>query len=288
MRDNHTSWENLSTPALEKLLSADFLSEEDTLSPEELHEISEVIAKREMDAGTQSQVDVDNAWEAFLARVKDLPPEDDHSSKTETNVIPFQRPQEEESTSRNKGRKKIRWNISIAAILCILILILVIPASASERLEDFVHWTSDTFSYPISTENNQISDSMDVYETLEDTVDGRTSLPILPKYFPEGTTVGTVSVNVNEDHTTILSEFTAGEIDFYFLILIVNPGNFGISEYEKNDGPVEEYVVNGISHYIMGNYEQNIITWRNENVECAIYGYLSTNDLKKMVKSIYD
>lgn len=289
MKNEHTNWETLSTPALEKLLSADFLSDEDNLSPEEIHEITEVIAKREREAHTLPQVDVDAAWETFLARIAaEENTALDHNGETETDIIPFQHPQEEKRIPNGKGRKKIRWNISIAAILCILVVVSVVPVSASGRLEDFVRWTTDTFFYPSSTGNDQILNSKEVYETLENTTDKFTALPILPKWFPDGTKVGTTSVDTNDAFTSISTDFSIGENDFYFSIRVINSADFGISEIEKNDGPVEEYVVNGISHFIMENYEQKIITWRNGNVQCTIYGYLSTNDLKKMVKSIYE
>lgn len=289
MKNKSTNWENLSTPALEKLLAADFLSDEDSLSPEEIHEITEVIAKREKAVNTPPQVDTDTAWATFLTRIaaeENTAP--DHDGETETNIIPFQHPQEEKKRSKGRGRKKIRWNISIAAILCILVVILVVPVSASGRLEDFVRWTSDTFFYPSSTENDQILNSREVYETLENTTDKFTALPILPKWFPEGTTIGTVSVNADELSTSIFTDFSVDGNAFYYSILIVNDSDFGVSEYEKNNGSPEEYVVDGISHYIMGNYDQNIITWRTGNVECSIYGYVSVSDLKQMVKSIYD
>ena len=62
------------------------MSDEDNLSPEEIHKITEVITKREREAHTLPQVDVDAAWETFLAKVKDLPPEETPAIKEEDKV----------------------------------------------------------------------------------------------------------------------------------------------------------------------------------------------------------
>lgn len=274
MRDNHTSWENLSTPALEKLLSAEFLSEEDTLSPEELHEISEVIAKREMEDGTQSQVDVDNAWEAFLARVKDLPPEETPVIEEEGKVVPFPKPP--------RSMKKLRWAVAAAVVLCVL----VVPASASGMLEDFTQWASETFSLsPTGKDLHGINDIM--YDELEARLGEITDATVLPKWYPKNSILEGITTE-NDDFETILNaEFSLDGKPFYFTVTVVDDIDSLNSTYEKNLEPLEKYVVHDIPHYIMGNYEQNLVVWRNGNAECCISGELSVEDLKAMVDSIY-
>ena len=60
-----------------------------------------------------------------------------------------------------------------------------------------------------------------------------------------------------------------------------------LANYEKNEGSPEEYYVNGIPHYIMGNMARNVAIWRNGNVECSIQGFLTVDQLKQMIDSIY-
>lgn len=274
MRDNHTSWENLSTPALEKLLSADFLSEEDTLSPEELYEISEVIAKREMDAGTQPQVDVDNAWEAFLARVKDLPPEETPVIEEEGKVVPFPKPP--------RSMKKLRWAVAAAVVLCVL----VVPANASGMLEDFTQWASETFSFsPTGKPVQAINDSM--LDELEKRLQEITDATVCPKWLPKNSITDRITVENDDFDTTLTAEFFLNGKPFYFTVTVVDDIDSLNTTYEKNPEPPEKYVVHDIPHYIMGNYEQNLVVWRNGNAECCISGELSVEDLKAMVDSIY-
>lgn len=274
MKNEHTNWETLSTPALEKLLSADFLSDEDNLSPEEIHKITEVIAKREREAHTLPQVDVDAAWETFLAKVKDLPPEETPAIKEEDKVVPFQKP--------HRYVKKLRWAVAAAAVLCAL----VVPASATGMLDDLSQWVSGTFSLsPVGGSVEGINSA--IYDELKTEVEAITDVSILPTWYPENSILERITVD-NLDFATILNaEFSLNGKSFLFTVKVVDNIDTFNSTYEKNDTAPERYIINEIPHYIMNNYDQNMILWRNENVECCISGELSIEDLKMMVDSIY-
>ena len=50
---------------------------------------------------------------------------------------------------------------------------------------------------------------------------------------------------------------------------------------------VTDYEINGMHHDMVSNYENNLVAWTNENVECIIQGDLSMDELKQMIDSIY-
>lgn len=274
MKNEHTNWETLSTPALEKLLSADFLSDEDNLSPEEIHKITEVITKREREAHTLPQVDVDAAWETFLAKVKDLPPEEPPTIKEEDKVVPLHKPR--------RYVKKLRWAVATAAVLCAL----VVPASATGVLDDLSQWVSGTFSLsPRGDVAQGINDAM--YGELKEEVAAITDVSVLPTWYPEDSILERITVTSDDFDTTLDAEFSLNGKPFYFTIIVVEDIDKLDTVYEKNTDPPERYIIDDIPHYIMSNYEQNLILWRNENVECCISGELPVEDLKAMVDSIY-
>ena len=259
MKNEHTNWETLSTPALEKLLSADFLSDEDNLSPEEIHKITEVIAKREREAHTLPQVDVDAAWETFLAKVKDLPPEETPAIKEEDKVVPFQKP--------HRYVKKLRWAVAAAAVLCAL----VVPASATGMLDDLSQWVSGTFSLsPVGGPVQGINDAM--YEELRAEVEAITDVSVLPTWYPENSILKGITVDNLGYGTMLNAEFSLNGKAFYFSVTVVDDINNLNTTYEKNNDPPEKYIVNDIPHYVMSNYDQNVVLWRNKNVECCISG----------------
>ena len=274
MKNEHTNWETLSTPALEKLLSADFLSDEDNLSPEEIHKITEVITKREREAHTLPQVDVDAAWETFLAKVKDLPPEEPPTIKEEDKVVPLHKPR--------RYVKKLRWAVATAAVLCAL----VVPASATGVLDDLSQWVSGTFSLsPRGDVAQGINDAM--YGELKEEVAAITDVSVLPTWYPEDSILERITTDYLDFGTLLGAEFSIKGEQFYFTVTVAEDIDKLDTTYEKDNDPPERYIIDDIPHYIMSNYEQNLILWRNENVECCISGELPVEDLKAMVDSIY-
>jgi len=59
-------------------------------------------------------------------------------------------------------------------------------------------------------------------------------------------------------------------------------------EYEKDPGRPEEYITNGITHYLMTNDGLWQALWTNGRIECCISGIESKEILIKMIDSIYE
>ena len=51
---------------------------------------------------------------------------------------------------------------------------------------------------------------------------------------------------------------------------------------------MDEFIVGGVSHYIMSNLGDYTAVWTVENYECSISGNISVDTLKKMIESIYN
>ena len=59
------------------------------------------------------------------------------------------------------------------------------------------------------------------------------------------------------------------------------------AHYSKDDGPVEEYVYQGITHYIFGNEGTATAVWMVENTEYYMWVTDATVDIKQLLRSIY-
>lgn len=59
-------------------------------------------------------------------------------------------------------------------------------------------------------------------------------------------------------------------------------------EYPKDPGRPEEYITNGITHYLMTNDGLWQAMWTNGRIECCIMGIESKAELIKMIDSIYE
>lgn len=287
-RGNPVDLDQLSTPELERLLRNDFLASRGQTDPEFVAAAMEVIARRK--DKTTPEVDVDAAWEKFQARMKkEL--EQKESTPEATPELP---PSGVQGSKRTRGRRWLRRTVAAAAVVAVLVCLSLVPVQGTSLVQSFVSWTGDTFSF---TQGNSSSEEQEVfsdlvYQQVEKGISSLTNQPVLPTWYPEGSSVIRVEENPMTDGYNYIIIFSLNNKEFLLSVSIYqdedHTKNDSLStEYEKNTGSVEEYYSNGIPHYLMGNLEQSGAAWRNGSIECSLHGYLSMDDLKKMIDSIY-
>lgn len=278
---NYPGLEQLSTQELEELLRRDFAAGEGNSDTDLVMAIMEVIAQRRTPT-----VDTDAAWETFRTKYIDpqeaaaasLPPEEAPEAEPTVVPLPPQKPPK---------KRRLRRVLPIAAVVCILVAALAIPAYGSGKLQAWIQWDTDTFSF-LSKKDSALFDNPE-YTKLENFVAEYTDLPILPTWYPEGTTIIQADEFSSLDEHSIDAVFDLNGSSFVFSVTIYgtipeNPTNL----YEKNDSAPEEYYVNHIPHYIFDNMERTGAAWWNGNAECSIVGSLTRDELKQMLASIYE
>ena len=278
---NYPGLEQLSTQELEELLRRDFAAGEGNSDTDLVMAIMEVIAQRRTPT-----VDADAAWETFRTKYIDpqeaaaasLPSEEAHEAKPTVVPLPSQKPPK---------KRRPRRALAVAAVVCALVASLVIPAYGSGKLQAWIQWDTDTFSFR-SKKDSALFDNPE-YTKLKDFIKEYTDLPILPTWYPEGTTITKTDEFSLSDQHSIDAIFDLNGNSFVFSVTIYGtiPQN-PTSLYEKNDSAPEEYYVNQIPHYIFDNMERTGAAWWNGNVECAIVGTLTHDELKQMLESIYE
>ncbi len=278
------SWEELSTQELNDLLAQDFAASEDgVLNTEAILAITEVINFREED--TPADADVQTAWMDFRTRVREeetssaenIPEEIPASSE----VVPFVQ------SEKKPGRRKLRWAVAVAAVVCLLVCTMVIPVSGERGVDRVVRWTEQHFSFCPQGGLPQERPGGVTYEEVRATVEGLTIQPVLPNWYPEGTVLEEMTVTEMFDGTNVNISFSLQEEAFSMSIAVYDLEPIGTANYEKNEGPVETYRVNNIPHYIMGNMEKYVVAWQNGNTENSIQGSLTVEGVKIMIDSIY-
>ena len=289
--------EQLSTQALEDLLLQDFAAGEGHSDPDFVAAILEVIAQRTPDEALP--VDTDTAWASLRARTLDKP-HDPAPTEEEPKVEPFPTPK----------RRRPRRPWVVAAVVCLMVCLLAVPVQGQSLLESLVSWTGSTFTFlpqedtseepanlpsladPSFSAREEFSDdetySKVVYQQVEEAVADLTDRPVLPTWYPEGSLLTRVEENPMDDGYMLLAAFSLNGEEFHICVTAYNSEEeMDTANYEKNEGSPEEYYVNGIPHYIMGNMARNVAIWRNGNVECSIQGFLTVDQLKQMIDSIY-
>lgn len=279
---NPIDLDQLSTQELEGLVRNDFLASHGQTDPEFVAAAMEVIARRKDQ--TTPTVDVDAAWETFRARMKQ-----DLGQKADAPEAAPELPAGQE-TKKTGTRRWLRPAVAAAAVVAILVCLSLVPVQGTTLAQSFVTWTGDTFSFSqddnSSGEQKIFSDLM--YQQAEESISALTDCPVLPTWYPEGSSIIRVEENIMDDGHVFMIVFSLDGKEFLFSAGIYdNIAELPFYGYEKNAGSVEEYYSNNIPHYIMNNLEQNTATWRNGNTECSIHAFLSVDTLKKMIDSIY-
>lgn len=279
-RGNPIDLDQLSTAELERLLQNDFLASRGQTDPEFVAAAMEVIARRKEKPAPE--VDVDAAWETFQARMKQ-----EHGQEEATPELP---PSAALEPKRPRKRRWLRRTVAIAAVVAVLVCLSLVPVQGTSLVQSFVGWTGNTFSF--GQENSSLEEqkifSDSLYQQVEKSVSSLTDQPVLPTWYPEGSSIIRVEENTASNGHNIVVIFSLENKEFSLSIGIYNTSeDLPVYQYEKNDGSVEEYYCNHIPHYIMGNIEQNCVVWRNGLVECSIQGFLAVDTLKQMINSIY-
>ena len=275
---NRPAWEEMSTRELDGLLWRDFAADQEGfLDPEDILTITEVINSREED--TPTDADVQAAWESFRARIREEEPTPTESIPEEAPAaVPFAKPEK-----KKPGRKKLRWAVAAAAVVCLL----AVPAMGSGAMENLVEWTTQYFSFLPQSGAPQERPGAVTYAEVQETVGQLTDIPVLPAWYPEGTVLEQLTVNERFSGTSINVSFSLRNQVFALIVTVYDSEQIGTTKYEKNEGYVEPYYVNGIPHYIMGNMERYSVAWQNGNTENSIQGDLTVEELKQMIDSIY-
>lgn len=278
------SWEELSTQELNDLLAHDFAALEDgVLNTEAILAITEVINHRE--EGTPTDADVQAAWADFRARIRENGISSAENTPEEipasSEVVPFVQ------SEKKPGRRKLRWAVAVAAVVCLLVCTMVIPVSGERGVDRVVRWTEQHFSFGPQGGLPQERPGGVTYEEVRATVEGLTIQPVLPNWYPEGTVLEEMTVTEMFDGTNVNISFSLQEEAFSMSIAVYDLEPIGTANYEKNEGPVETYRVNNIPHYIMGNMEKYVVAWQNGNTENSIQGSLTVEGVKIMIDSIY-
>lgn len=282
--------EQLSTQELENLLVQDF-SASNGAEPDIdfILEVMEVIQRRDdSDAVGMEDLDVDKAWKEFRQ---------EYQGHSESFKVGSSREYSPSQPEQIRKPKRVYPLIRYAGIAAILIILLSGVASALgyNVFQAIATWTTETFSF-VSPGNAEAQNSRqavpenDLGSSLRTIVAEQTETPLVPTWFPEGTEEYEPVSIVDRVTRTIFSEsFKTASGSFTIQIQIYDtfPEHFA-GVYQKDDSPVKLREINGITHYIFSNSKTHQAVWMNGNIEVAISGKLSVEELEKMVESIYE
>ena len=274
--------ERLSMDELNAILDASY--EPDTrISMDTLLLVLDVIEKR---VGKKPSPTLDAAWEN-IKKEHLHPAAQGAEAEHETDIENGQ-----SITPKTRNQKKILPRIvGIAAAVAIVIFAagsLIPSANGSNLWSAIIEWTQETFGY--STENVEKNNGIPIQlEELSNLLGehGLNVWDLLPTYIPEGY-VATTTVCDEQVNSTVFFCMLENGTDSVMLQYRLLLDGEATTEYQKEDGKVEEYLVHQQIHYIVENTGTYTTMWSDGNMECAIYNVPSHEELIKMLNSIYE
>lgn len=308
-RKDYSKFDRMSTESLEELLRLDAeLPDGEGSDIDEILYISEVIAKRdsEQPTGRYSEADVAAAWDTFqtkyLPYVTDghsLYDFDDDKPGNSKDTVPDIPSPSVKSRISARGRRRLGRVASFAAAIAILLGLMTVTAYAMgyDLWGVIAQWTKDTFTFVSASKANN-AENMDTETSKEEYADLQTALDaygitalLAPRWIPDGFRIESVIIDElpDESSTSFHACYRRNEKILAIQINMYSDLNdVTYTSWQKDDVDIVSTEIQGCTFYLMTNADRKCAIWANGPFECNISGDISSDELSKMIKSIYE
>ena len=243
--------------------------------------VLEVMAERE---STQDEEMTEQAWEDFqeyysLRKQEETETDNDEEAPRDHHC---------KTEYRQRSPKLIRV-IRIGVVAAVLVVLLCGTAFGWNFFQAVADWTEETFHF-LTGQERQGPTEENVFRHQRLSVEKKTEVCAVPSWSPVGAKAnGVPKETIRTDRFSVFASYTVEEREFTVLITIHDtPPEIYDVTYQKDATIEEEYIVGGLSHYIVGNNATISTMWVNECVEGHIQGELTLEELRQMINSIYE
>lgn len=274
-------FDSMSTEQLEEILRAEAHKpnneESDT---DELFYIMGVLADRRNNANNTGKT-VEEAYATFKKHYMPHDGEQDIDIQTE-NV----------QTARSV-RKPISWIRRTAAVAAVLAICTLAAVSADAMgLDVFgkvANWSKDFFHFADETQGTEATDpdkqSQMEYASLQEALDRmKITQKLAPTWLPDGYTLSNIEAVESPRTICITAKYKRDNKEIQVVIrqlLTSTP-----AQIEKSENCIEVYIADGITYYLLNNYDNLKAVWTVEAFECYISGELTIDEMKAIIDSI--
>ena len=281
---DYSRYDQMSTSELEQLLRLDFQAAEGGDSDlDAILYISDLLAKR------NSPADTDAAWEQFETKYRPYA----HGRSLydlDDGQAPQPQPAAPPAPPRFRPVRRLRRMALLAAALiaCLLGAMAVAQAAGVDVLGAIARWTDETFVFVPAASGPPSGTSFDeeelaqLHASLQPLdMEGR-----FPTWYPEGFVPG--ELEVTELHSSVSAHIVFLGEDCVYTVVVQHytqpQTNTGV--FEKDDTPVEQYVHNGQTFYILSNLDSLTATTYDGEFMTMICGSLTREEIKAIIDSI--
>lgn len=260
--------EQMPTQELDEMLQAEL--RKDNIDEDLVRLILDILEEREADHPIENDEEIAAAVGKYTAYVDSL-----------------------EATPAKPTRK---WNtvLKVASVLLVVgLLFCIVPqaANAESFFELLARWTDSIFEFFNPSEDNKQPDY--VFETehpgLQQIYDAVVELgvtdPVVPMWVPEGHELQTMQILDLSTGTMLYAELTK-EVEYVFITISIHDKEV-FFKHEKDAKNVTIFELGGVKHYVMTNFDEQIVTWIVNGAECSIITNCQKEELYSLLKSIY-
>lgn len=191
---------------------------------------------------------------------------------------------------------KTRWPmvLKVASVLLVVgLLLFVVPqaVNAESFAEMLARWTDSVFEFFSPSDPNDQPEY--VFKTdhpgLQRIYDAVAEMgitdPVVPMWVPDGYVLQDMRILRQSVDTTILAGLTKENKYMFFNIIVHSEEMF--YKHEKDAKNVTIIELNGVQHYVMSNFEEHIVAWVIDSVECSLITNCHEEELHSVLESIY-
>lgn len=258
-------YDEISTKELEEILRLDAESAEDQESDtEKLLYVMEVLTKRR-NSNSHTGKTAQEAYESF-----------------KEHYLP------EIDSERKPKCISLHWIRPLAATAAILVIVIFGSVTAKAFGVDVwkavVQWTQETFHF--GAWGDSAPDDKLPYASLQEALEkGNTPSWLVPTWIPDGYDLTNISVEFSPLQKQYRAAYSKGVNILH--ITVQKHLNKNPVYVEQSEGLVEEeYVVSGITFYLIKNIDAVKAVWIYDSYECRINGNLTIDEVKIMIDSI--
>lgn len=268
--------QKMSTEELQEILRRDMDLDEDESDMDLVLNVMEVLEARENES--ESEQDAENA----LVKLREL-------INSRAAMFAEDVSSENINSPDKPRRSELLWLRigSVAALVALVISIGFTAANAKgyDLWGGMVRWTRETFSFG---EKKAAFSTNETFEELKEAlIQNGITIPVLPTWLQEQYTFDDIRVYSEPSGCRITAIATSNENTLFYQLTSITENDPGDRKYEINGDSVQQYDVNGITHYYMTNEDSVLIIWANNNCQIMMEFSDSNIDAQKIIDSIY-
>lgn len=277
---------DLSDEQLEELLRQTV--EDEQTDSEYIESILEVIEEREKSKSVNHLSDIKQVWDDFQ-NIYNTPEGDgqslyEFSDTVSGNVVAAQQP-------KKTVIHAVKRILLVALVSCICFFMMA-TALGYDVFQAIGSWTREVFSFAYSQEKSPTpspsysADQPERFDNFQEALDAINITEFhTPTYLPEGFIQTEVYLVPHLLSNEIQAFYTSEDLSIQ--VCVTQFEDTYSVQYEKDETPVEEVVIHGITHYLFSNNGRSVATWNIDSIEGSVTGDISLEEMREILNSMY-